>query len=75
MDYALWFCVFAILGYSCFYFIRQRIKRRRQAQGDIPAFLRKDGANAGDSSLGDTKVEWTEVYPCPKRRDPRPPSP
>lgn len=65
MKYALSFCIIAILGYGLFRILRQRVKRRRQADIEIPEFLsgRPDAVN---NLLGSSKAEWTEVFPARK---------
>ncbi len=62
MNYVLFLVFIAIFCFVGFYFTWQCIRRRRQAQVNIPVFLRKEGAISKDSGSGDPDAEWTEVY-------------
>lgn len=62
MKYSIYLIGFLAIGIGLIIFLRQRMKRRCPIQPDIPAFLRKDGANSKDGGLGDPDEEWTEVY-------------
>ena len=66
MKYALDFFILAILGYGIYRVLRQRVKRRRQADIEIPEFLsgRSDAVN---NLLGNRNADWTEVFPARKR--------
>ena len=65
MQYALGLCVLAIFCYGVFYFIRKRAKRRDSLYVDIPSFL-VGGNYSSNNGTSDTKLDRTEVYPCPK---------
>ena len=67
MKYSIYLIGFLALGIGLIIFLRQRIKRRCLIRTDIPAFLRKDGANLCDGDPGDADAEWTEKFPARKR--------
>ena len=61
-----WTGVLAVVAlYVLLHFIRQRIKRRRKVEIEIPPFLRGT-ADPGDDAGGRFKGNWTEVHPLPR---------
>lgn len=67
MQYAIWFCVIAVLCYGGFRVIRKRVESRNQPEFDIPNFL-SGRPEPGDYTSRRVETEWCEVFPAPKRK-------
>ena len=62
--------LFAIFLFGVFLHVRrQRIKHSECTELDIPAFLRKDGADTRDVMLRISETDWNEtsIHPWGKR--------
>lgn len=57
-----------VAGYGILHILRQRRKRRRQSELDIPNFL-SGRADSGHDAGSGFKGQWTEIYPG--RRPPK----